>query len=47
MWIGLSDRAEEGVFKTVEGEAIKEGAAKWMPGTPDNWSGLSPEGKVA
>ena len=44
MWIGVTDREEEGVYRTVDGALVDAGTAKWLPGTPDNWFNLSNEG---
>ena len=45
MWIGVSDRGEEGVFRTTDGDLVDPAAVKWMPGVPDNWLNLSEEGQ--
>lgn len=45
LWIGVNDREEEGVYKTVNGGTVEAGTAKWLPGVPDNWINFSPEGQ--
>ncbi|KAJ0060527.1 hypothetical protein NL108_015021 [Boleophthalmus pectinirostris] len=35
VWIGLTDRETEGVWKWVNGEAVN--TTHWRPNQPDNW----------
>ena len=32
------------MFTTLTGSSVDR-VAKWLPGVPDNWLGLSPDGK--
>ena len=44
LWMGLSDKDQEGVFRWASGEAVTY--TNWAPGEPNDWQGTQDFGRI-